>query len=152
MALFAVADSKIFIGPQKDDQATDFVAADFASIDPEDWVEIDGWETCGQIGDNAAVITTALINRGRDVKQKGTKNAGSMQNNFAVIPGDAGQTAFIAAAATNQNYAFKIEWSSGVKNAFVGLAMTNQRQGGQANTVDLSQMTIEVNSNVVTLP
>lgn len=151
MALFAVADSKIFIGPQKDDQADDFVAADFSTILPEDWIEIDGWETCGQIGDNAAVITTSLINRGRDIKQKGTKNAGSMQNNFAVIPGDAGQAAFIAAALTNKNYAFKIEWSSGEKNAFVGLAMTTQRQGGQANTVDLMQSTIEVNSNVVTL-
>lgn len=106
--LFAVAGKKIYIGGVLSTKKTDFVEADFAS---QTWTEIDGWETHGAIGDTAALITTALINRTRDIKQKGTANAGQMQNNFAIIRDDAGQIALRAAgAASNKyNYAFKIE-------------------------------------------
>lgn len=148
--LYPVADSKIHIGGILADKNGDFLPADFADI--EDWVEIDGWTSCGQIGDTAALITTALINRGRDVKQKGTKNAGSMQNNFAVMSNDPGQLAFIAATQTKDNYAFKIEWSGGLTQAFIGLAMSNQAAGGEANTAQLTAMNIEINSNIVKLP
>ncbi|WP_343314233.1 hypothetical protein AAIB41_03535 [Brucella sp. BE17] len=74
-----------------------------------------------------------------------------MQNNFAIVTDDLGQLAFREASEDNRNYAFRIRWASGEVDAFVGLPMTTQRQGGQANTVDLMQGTIEVNSNVVRL-
>lgn len=149
MALYPVAGSKIYIGGQIEDKATDFVAADFTD---ETWVEIDGWETAGAVGDTATLITTSLINRGRDIKQKGTRNAGSMQNNFAVIDADPGQLALIAAEKTTENYAFKIEWEGGENVAFIGIVMGAQKQGGQANTINLMQSTIEINSNIVDLP
>lgn len=148
--LYPVADSKIYIGTKLEPKINDMVADDFDAI--TSWTEIDGWETCGQIGDAAALITTQLINRGRDIKQKGTKNAGSMQNNFAIVADDPGQLAFIAASQTKDNYAFKIEWAGGTTVAFVGLAMSNQAQGGQANTMQLTAMNIEINSNIVELP
>jgi|SRR6266581_3639384 len=106
MSLNAVAGQKIYIGGQLDDKSTDFVAADFSS---QTWVEIDGWETCGKAGDSSALISTDLINRGRTIKQKGVKNAGQMQNQFALVPGDAGQAALLAASLTNKNYAFKVQ-------------------------------------------
>jgi hypothetical protein len=70
--LFAVAGAKISIGPAMTLPSTDLTLASFAGVT---WTDIDGWTNCGPLGDNAALITTALINRGRDVKQKGTKNA-----------------------------------------------------------------------------
>lgn len=157
MSLSAVAGQKIFIGTQLDDQADDFVASDFTSIV---WTEIDGWSQCGSVGDTAALITTALINRGRDLKQKGTKNAGSMQNVFAIIPDDPGQIALIAASNTNKNYAFKIENNDAAtsppspvpqpsKRYFVGLVMTAEEPGGEANTIQNLNATIEINSNIV---
>jgi len=104
--LFAVAGKKIYIGGVLATKKTDFAESDFTS---QSWTEIDGWETHGPIGDTAALITTQLINRTRDVKQKGTNNAGSMQNNFAIIRDDAGQIALRAAAKSKSNFAFRIE-------------------------------------------
>ena len=106
--LYPVAGKHFFIGGVMATKNGDFVASDF---DGQDWTEVDGWETHGAIGDAGALITTALINRGRDVKQKGTANGGSMQNNFAILSADPGQLKLIEAArpANKNNYAFKIE-------------------------------------------
>lgn len=151
--LATVLNSKIYIGgAPMDTSATDLAEADFASVT---WTEIDGWQNIGPLGDKAALITTSLINRGRDVKQKGTRNAGSMTNKFAVIPDDAGQLALIAAEATNSNYPFKITYddapSGGTPTTqyFVGLVTDVSEDGGGANTARIMNGAIEVNSNVV---
>ena len=153
--LYAVAGAKIFIGGTKATQTTDFTASDFSG---ETWTEVDGWETAGAIGDTAAVITTQLINRNRDVKQKGTRNAGQMQNVFAFVNGDAGQAAMETAEAATDNYAFKIEYddipsggSTPTTQYFVGLVTTWQDANGTANNVRKKNGTIEINSNVVTV-
>lgn len=149
--LYPVAGMRIYIGGTKTSQSTDFIASDFAS---ESWTEIDGWETVGAFGDSAQVITTQLVNRNRDLKQKGTANAGSMQCQFAQIDGDAGQQAlFAASVGTNKsNYAFRVdgnETGTPSKRYFIGLVMGFAEQGGNANTIRMVQVTIELNSNVV---
>lgn len=144
--LYAVADSKIYIGGTLDSQAADFVLADFAG---QTWVEVDGWETCGAIGDTAETIATPLINRGRVVKIKGTNDAGTWENTFAALPADAGQIALIAAQATTDNYAFKVEWGNSEVWYFIGMVMTKGKAGGSANTADMRNFTIEINSNIV---
>ena len=151
--LHPVAGARFYIGGATATQATDFAASDFSG---EPWVEVDGWETLGAVGDAAEAIVTQLINRNRDLKQKGTRNAGSMQNNFAVAPGDAGQEAMRAAENSSSNYAFRIVYndipdggSTGTTQYFVGLVMSWQDSGGTANTVRLKAGTVEINSNVV---
>lgn len=151
--LHPVAGAKIYIGGAKATQVADFVAADFAG---QSWTEIDGWEQCGPFGDAAQVITTALINRGRDLKQKGTKNAGNMQNVFSRVNGDAGQSALKSARDDVNNYAFKILWddmpsggTSGTIHYFVALVTSYTDQGGGANTVRAIQSVVEINSNIV---
>lgn len=155
MSLYPVAGSKIYIGGVLDDQADDFVAADF---DGQSWALIDGWSQMGPIGDNAALITSNIINRGRDIKQKGTANAGSMQNVFAQMVDDPGQIALIAAAAPSNrnNYAFRIDLNDAdggapSKRYFVGLVMSAQESGGEANTIRNLNATIEINSNIVSV-
>lgn len=151
--LYPVAGWKIHIGGTKPAQTSDFVAGDFSG---ESWTEIDGWSQMGSFGDAAQAITTALINRNRDVKQKGTANAGTMENVFAWVPGDAGQAALLAAAAPSvkDNYAFKVEASDTGGSTptifyFIALVMGSQRQGGDANTIQNISATLEINSNVV---
>ncbi len=146
MALYPVAGSKIFIGGVLSDKATDFVAADF---EDEVWVPIDGWSQMGAAGDTAALITSSLINRGRDIKQKGTFNAGQMQNVFAIVDGDTGQEALLAAAQTRNNYAFKVELANGAQRLFVALVMSAEEAGGEANTIQNLNSTLEINSNIV---
>ena len=105
--LYPVAGAKIYQGPAVNDvpDDADINAALFASTV---FTEIKGWQTMGAIGDAAALITESIISSGRDLKAKGTRNAGSMQNNFIILPNDAGQIALIAAEKTDYNYPFKI--------------------------------------------
>lgn len=158
MALHPVAGCKIYIGEVLEPTNVDFVAADYTSIT---WTEIDGWSSMGDIGDKHALISTPLINRDRDVKQKGTANAGSMQNVFAKIDDDAGQIALIAASKTKSNYAFKIELNdkpdtgtapAAGQRLFSGLVMNADEAGGGANTIRNLNATIEINSNIVNVP
>lgn len=153
--LYPVAGQKIYIGPAMELPEGDLTEADFADVT---WVEIKGWETHGAIGDAGALITTPLIDVSRDIKQKGTRNAGSMQNNFAIIRSDPGQIALIAAEKTDHNYPFRIVGNDAPavganptpsERLFAGLVMGVPEQGGNANTTQLMQSTIEVNSNIV---
>lgn len=154
--LYPVAGCRFYIGGQLLSKSTDFVAADFTS---QTWVEVDGYENMGAMGDTGALISTQLINRGRDVKQKGTFNAGSRQDTFAIIAGDPGQVALIAASKARNNYAFKVQLNDATdalpvpsQRLFVGLVMGASEQGGGANTVRTLNATIEVNSNIVVIP
>jgi len=151
--LSPVAGAKFYIGPATDTKLADFTEAEFDAI--TGWVEVDGFETMGPVGDSAQTISTDLINRGRTTKQKGTRDAGSMDNRFAVTPGDAGQDAMYAAEQTRQNFAFQIVFddslgTNGTTRSFIGLVTTAQEPGGQANTIRMTQFVVEVNSNVVT--
>lgn len=105
--LYPVGGAKIYIGGSMSAPTGDLALTDYTSVS---WTEIKDWTQCGKFGDTSALITTQIIGQNRDVKQKGTKNAGSMQNNFAVNTTDAGQTALIAAAQAKLNYPFKIQW------------------------------------------
>lgn len=106
MPLYPVAGSKIFIGGVLADKNSDFIPGDFTS---QSWTEIDGWTQMGPVGDASQLITTSVINRNRDIKQKGTRNAGSMQNIFAKMDLDAGQIALIAAEKSRSNFAFRLD-------------------------------------------
>lgn len=155
--LYPVAGCRIYIGGVVQSQAADFVEGDFSG---QSWIEIDGWETMGVAGDASALITVPLINRSRDVKLKGTANAGQMQNNFASLPDDPGQIALLAAAqpSNKDNYAFRVDLSdvpppgTPSKRFFIGLVMAGQEQGGGANTAQLMSATVEINSNIVRVP
>lgn len=153
--LYPVAGCKIYIGAAMELPDGDMDASDFSAVT---WTEIKKWSQMGAFGDTAALITTQLISEGRDIKQKGTRNAGQMQNVFAVAATDPGQIALIAAEKTLQNYPFKVELNdkpsvgASPKNSlryFMGLVMSAQEQGGGANTVQNLNATIEINSNIV---
>ena len=158
-SLYPVAGAKISIGPAvnsvPDDEDID--ATDFASVT---WTEIKGWQTMGAIGDAATLITESVISSGRDLKAKGTRNAGSMQNNFIILPADTGQIALIAAEKTDFNYPFRIEFDDapptgsapkGTIKYFYGIVMTAQENGGGANTARLISGNIEINSVIITV-
>lgn len=155
--LYPVAGCKIFIGGVKATKSTDFAAADFTGVS---WIEIDGWETMGSFGDSASLISADLINRGRTTKLKGTANAGQMQCNFAILRDDVGQIALRAAgkASNKNNYAVKVLFndapSAGASPKpsaamFVALVMGTTEQGGSANSTQMLQATLEINSNIV---
>lgn len=153
--LYPVAGMKIYIGEPLASKTTDFVEADFAG---QSWVEIDGWETVGAFGDNSEVVLFQLVNRNRDLKQKGTANAGTMENVFAQLVDDEGQILVLAASAPSNknNYAFRVDLNdtpagggTPSKRYFIGLVMTAEEAGGGANDPRRLNATIEINSNIV---
>ena len=74
------------------------------------WQEVSEVEDLGNVGDVSSEVTGAAISDSRIRKAKGARNAGTMNVIcFDTVPLDAGQTAVIAAEASNSNYAFKIE-------------------------------------------
>lgn len=108
MPLVSTAGCNFYMGGVLPATLADFTESSFAS---QTWVEVDGWMTKGDLGDSAEEIVTPLINRGRAVKQKGTFDAGTMENVFAWTPGDPGQLALIAASKDRLERAFKVEYS-----------------------------------------
>jgi hypothetical protein len=156
--LFPVAGSKIYIGNAAlASESGDMVPSDFTAVT---WVEIDGWINAGAIGDTSETISTRLINRNRTIKQKGSRDAGSMENEFAALTADAGQLALIAAEKTSSEYPFKIEWDdadvvelpdTSTPTTFLFCALVNGARYGQgtANTIHTLNSTLEINSNIV---
>ena len=151
--LFPVAGAKISIGGALPAEIGEMIASDFAG---QTWVEIDGWETAGEYGDAANIISTPLINRGRVVKQKGTRDAGDMENRFAVIGGDAGMTAVLAAEATKNAYAFRIVFDdkatgggTGTTYFFCAKVVSARFVNGGADEVRMRAVTLGIDSNIV---
>ena len=149
--VYPVAGAKFYIGPVTETKKADFVAADFSTITAGDWDEVDGWENAGAYGDAAAVITSQLINRKRDTKQKGTRNAGQMANQFVDMQEDPGQIAMYQAEKSNSNFVFRIVYDDpgATTHYFVGLVMSWSNALGGANDRRLRDASIEINSNIV---
>lgn len=99
--LYPVAGCKYYIGPAIELPDDDITEATFSGTV---WTQVKNWLEAGNLGDAAALITTPVIDRSRDIKQKGTRNAPSRQDNFGVVPSDPGQMAMIAAEQTDYNY------------------------------------------------
>lgn len=147
MALYnVVAGSRFYIGGTIADQVADFIQSDFNG---QSWVEVDGWQQMGDLGEEPNVITTSLINRNRDKAMKGTRQVVQMENRFTIIDADSGQLACIAAEASNLDYAFKVVFPSGALRLFSGLVVAAKEMGGEANTIRFLQVTVARNSNVV---
>jgi hypothetical protein len=122
--LYSVAGCRYFIGPAIELPDADITVDDFDGIT---WTEVKSWMEAGALGDAAALITTPLIDRARDVKQKGTRNAPSRQDNFALVANDAGQLAMLAAEASNQNFPFRVMLNDepAVKSATVTITVAS---------------------------
>lgn len=146
--LYPVAGMRLDMGGTLAPKNENFIADDFNN---QSWIEIDGWTQVGGVGDNAAVVLFELVNRGRDLKQKGTSNAGTMENVFAQLDEDPGQLAMIAASdpADKNNYAFRVRHVNGGIRYFIGLVMSSREAGGTANNPRNIESTIEINSNIV---
>jgi hypothetical protein len=152
--LFAVEGAKIYIGGVLSPKNADFVTSDFTS---QTWVEIDGWETAGEIGDAAEQISTTLINRNRTIHQKGTRDGGVQEHTFAILPLDPGQIALRAAQKTRFNYAFRIVYndapaavgSTPSEERYIALVMGDRRANGGANDVRKLSVSLAINSNIV---
>jgi len=122
------------------------------------WTEVMEVEDLGNVGDVSSEVTGAAIGDSRVRKAKGARNAGTMNVIcFDTVPLDAGQTAVIAAEASNSNYAFKIELPEPVVGTaatiyFRGLVMSNELRLGTNDNIRRRAFNIGVNSALTEEP
>lgn len=152
MAYETTSGTKLFIGSAMEDQKEDFVAADFTS---QAWVEVDGLTNLGSAGDTSQAVTTSLINRGRDLVQKGTRNAGTMEVVAAINANDPGQIALLAAEKSRSDFAFKVEFPDAPtggtpsQRMFIAKVMSASESFNEANNVVSLNASLAINSNIV---
>lgn len=158
MARFATAGAKVYIGAAMEDRDEDLVAADFTS---QTWTEIGNITNIGAFGDTAAEVTTQEVGRGRDFRQKGTRNAGTLALTMNINTTDAGQIALLAAEKTNNNFAFRVVFPDapptgaspkGSERLFYGLAMSAPENLAAANNFATMDVSVGINSNIVKVP
>jgi len=122
------------------------------------WQEVSEVEDLGNVGDVSSEVTGAAIGDSRVRKAKGARNAGTMNVIcFDTVPLDAGQTAVIAAEASNSNYAFKIELpepdvGTAATIYFRGLVMSNELRLGTNDNIRRRAFNIGVNSALTEEP
>lgn len=152
MTIFATAGSKLYIGEAINDKDTDFIESEFAG---QSWVEIGGLTNLGELGDTAELITANIIALGRTKKVKGTRNAGSMAIVAAHNALNEGQQILRTAEASEDNYAFKLEFNDAPvggtpsQRLFIALVMGARNQFNEANSVMNLMGALEINSNLV---
>jgi hypothetical protein len=110
MAITTATGTKVYIGPAVAQAAADTLA-ELEALTP--YVEVKEVESVGEYGDESSIVNFAALGDGRQRKSKGARDAGNLALTVGHDPLDAGQIALIAAEATNDAYAIKIELSDG---------------------------------------
>lgn len=104
--LFTISGTKIFIGEGPVNSKADVEPSDFAGVS---WTEIKGLYNLGELGGDQAINEFELIGEEWMRKTKGTRNGGTMTNQFVPMALDPGQIKFKEAIESCRPYQFKIE-------------------------------------------
>jgi hypothetical protein len=149
--LFTASGTKVFIGPAID--STTDTKAEYEALT---WVEIGLVENLGEFGDQANAVTGAVLGDSRTRKAKGARDAGDMTITCFDNAADLGQQAAVAAEATKNNYAFKVQYANrpeplgtdGV-DYFRGLVMSKRKNVGTNDNIMRRTFAVAINSAVL---
>lgn len=86
--LYTMANTKILIGSAPMPAKVEVVPADFANVN---WVEIGGFYNVGELGGEQTINEFELIGSDYMLKAKGSRNGGTMTNQFIPLALDPGQ-------------------------------------------------------------
>lgn len=152
MAVHTSAGSKIYIGGVA--TGTEDLAAYLA----KSWVEIKDIESISAFGMEYNLVTFNTLGTRLVQKFKGSKNGGTITCNAAINRDDTGQDNFRTAAAADSDYCFRIVENdvdggsplAKTNHFFNGKAMTNTVEINGVDSVTMTTLTIEINSEFVT--
>jgi hypothetical protein len=123
------------------------------------FTEIKEIEDLGELGDVATEVTGTTIGDGRVRKAKGARNAGTMAVIAFHVALEPGQVAAIAAEATKDDYAFKLEIAdkpsptgTGTIQYFRGMVMSKALRLGTNDNIIRRVLNIAVNSEITEDP
>lgn len=105
--LYTMANTRIFIGSAPMAAKLEVEPSDFGAVN---WVEIGGLYNVGELGGDQAINEFELINSDWMMKTKGTRNGGTMTNQFIPLALDPGQKLVLQAIEDKCGvYPIKIE-------------------------------------------
>jgi hypothetical protein len=110
------------------------------------WVQIKGVGNHGETGSSTNILNYDTWDTDVIQKAKGMTDGGSPEIELARIPDDPGQDILRTAAATNLNYAFKIEM-----NYNRGLVAGPRTPNGRNEDFDLEVFTLGLNQRQITV-
>lgn len=109
----------IVTGTTPDDAPSDLNQSAYEALS---WLQVNGVGSVGEMGTTDNIINYDTLDETVTQKQKGIANAGDPPIEVRRIPDDNGQIAMRTAAATNDYYAFKLEYA-------------DMESGGSTNTI-----------------
>lgn len=147
----ANAGSKLYVCATP--QANDLAQADYEALT---WVEVKAVGSHGEAGTTTNILTYDTWDTTVTQKAKGISDAGSPEVELARLPNDAGQNILRTAAASNFNYAFKIERNDKLSDSGLptiiynrGLVTGPRRPLGRNEDFDLEVFTLALNQKEV---
>lgn len=114
------------------------------------YTEIGGLAEVGLIGPESSVIVFNPLGDNISYKQKGQKNAGSLDCKGALNNEDPGQLLLQAAEASPEEYALKIELTNGSTLYCMVLATSFKTNIGNSGQITMFESKLEVSGNVFT--
>lgn len=152
MAVQTAAGAKIHIGPVA--ASTVDTAQEFQSLA---YVEVEEVESIAVFGDTTSEITFTALGDRRVRKFKGSFNAGTIAVVMGRDAGASGQAAFIAALASDADYAFKVELNDASPGSpsgpttffFRGKVMSYETDINNAENVVRANASVAINSAIV---
>lgn len=119
------------------------------------------WSLCGELaelpayGAEAALATHTPLKTGIVAKRRGSVNYGSLTLTMAVSDADAGQailrTKAEAAAGTDATVSVKVALVEGDVQYFTGQVMSYKVNVGNADSITMAEVTLEIDNSVVTV-
>jgi hypothetical protein len=155
MTLYNVSGCKFYVGDAVITADPESLSSsDFSSVT---WTEVKGWQSMGELGNEATVTSTELINSSIVRKTVGPIDAGNYENTFAEMGADAGQIAMKALVGLNANYPFKVEYNDDPNDGetsapsmtlIAGKVYSSRRVGGEAAAVRMRRFNVAVENKV----
>jgi hypothetical protein len=151
MTINAAAGTRVFIGGTTTD-----MDESQGTFEADSYVEIEEVESIGDFGDAAESVPFTSLSDNRVRKLKGPRDAGTCALVVGDFPGDAGQTALVAAEATAFDYRFKVIGNDaltlggdGSVSYFAAKVMGKKKSVGAANNVVRRTFDLGINSDIL---
>ena len=123
-------------------------AAGFGALS---YTEVKELTDIGMIGPEASVILHQPVSENTTYKLKGGRNNGTMDLKGARAPADPGQTLLIAAEASNDPYAVKVELQDGTFLYSQVLIMSYKTSIGNQGQITGFESKAEISGDIVTV-
>lgn len=107
--LYTMANTKLFISKTPTNSKGEVTNTDFAGIE---WVQVKGLYNLGELGGEQTINEFELIDEVWTRKTKGSRNGGTMTNQFIPMAQDEGQILYQKAIESCRPYKFKVERGS----------------------------------------